>query len=383
MRMAFAGSTSVGRFPGATRVLPLYDIHTSSSRSRRVAGRPRPRHCRQPVLSSDSSLPASPSSDANADVDIVLPASVAAIRDARTGARVYLVGCVHGSTVSGLDVRTVIDAVLPDSVVLELCPGRLRALKKSAANGGRRRVESLGDMVKQFGGLGPALLGGSLSLIYTFQSWLGGDPGLEFKAALTAPAPHGSSIVCGDMKATRTVRRLFGVIFRPVRSLLNSPECFKLIADSVLFPPDNAISIPKVLLDVRRLPEVFRVFIPLFASISLLSTGLGVAATDLSDRLLLSPLLFGAATSYNIIFEPILALLAVLQPIFSAYTVVTFLSLFKVLVADRDKILANSIRKAAAAVSDGNTSTEKKEVVIVAVLGLMHLNGIIRRLESE
>jgi len=310
--------------------------------------------------------------------------SVVSIKDAATNARVYLVGCVHGSTVSGEDVSTLISSVGPDVVVLELCAGRLRSLKKSMRDGTprNRQVKSLGEMVKQFGGLGPALLGGSLSLIYTFQSWLGGDPGLEFKAALDSASPFGSTVVCGDMKATRTVRRLFGVIFRPVKSLRNFPRIFRLAAESVLFLPDNAISIPKVLLDVRRVPEVVRVFLPLFAAVSVLSTGLGVAATEVGDRVLLSPLLFSAVSGVN--FEPILSTLSYLQPVFSAYSIITFLSFFKVLVADRDKILAKSIRASAveAAASGADTSTDN-EVVVVAVLGLMHLNGIIRLLEAE
>ena len=55
------------------------------------------------------------------------------LRDLRTGNECFLIGTAHISKKSAEEVREVIRRVKPDTVMLELCEGRAKVLRKAAA----------------------------------------------------------------------------------------------------------------------------------------------------------------------------------------------------------------------------------------------------------
>lgn len=292
-----------------------------------------------------------------------LPASVAKVRDAKSGATVYIVGCVHGTRTSAGDVTSVVDAVRHDAVVLELCEARLKQLReRSVSTSLSHRVHTA---EQYWGGPGPTALAVLLTLVYRLQRFLGGDPGAEFKAALVSSG----RIICGDASASRTVRRLYRTFLRPGRSLKVFLPALRGLGERLLFPPADGVDMARVLMESRRAKELAKVFVPLLAGVFAIST---VAGTGAAATLAVG---FGGATPQ--VVDAFDTLRAIADPILTLYLLVTGLHFIKVLILDRDAVLSTSIRKAA------RRYKSSPDTVIVAVVGLMHVNGVVRYLQKD
>jgi hypothetical protein len=336
-----------------------------------------------------------------------LPASVGVGRDIRTGATVLLVGCVHGSQKSAQDVADVIKAAggHPDALVLELCPQRLTWLMKSmleedseasrtrsAANSGAAlaskrmtsRWPSLRKLMVKFGGVGPALVAYALSAVYNIQRLTGTDPGVEFKTALRCIRVEDSVesclVVCGDAPASDTIRSLFGA-FLPQRALLSLPGALWSTAETLAASTKGGVNIPFVLLEGAgaRLRELGRVFIPISGIFYLIGLVGASGAAQLHDGLAVT----GAATGSLAWSDMLGSLLALLGTSIQVYIFIASFAFIQVLISERDAVLAKSIRKAASDLANfGNPSTGRASV-IVAVVGLMHVNGVLRNLKTS
>jgi hypothetical protein len=157
---------------------------------------------------------------------------------------VYLVGTAHLSARSAADVARVVEAVRPESVVVELCKGRaaqmydvdVEAEGGGAGGGEDGNIDGGGDSSSSssnpFGGMAggsllgavgrSAALGGApalalrlalASLSARFAARAGaGAPGAEFRAARRAAESVGAQLVLGDRPIEVTLRRAWDAL---------------------------------------------------------------------------------------------------------------------------------------------------------------------------
>jgi hypothetical protein len=331
-----------------------------------------------------------------------LPASVGVGRDLETGATVLLVGCVHGSQKSAQDVADVMKAAggHPDALVLELCPQRLTWLMKSireedneasrsasdlgataAFKGMSSRWPSLRKLMVKFGGVGPALVAYALSAVYNIQRLTGTDPGVEFKTALRSICLKDSTgsclLVCGDAPATDTIRSLFAA-FLPQRALLSLPSALWSTAETLVASTKGGVNIPFVLFEGAgaRLRELGRVFIPISGIFYLIGLVGASGAAQLHEGLVVT----GAAAGRHAWSDILSSLLALLGTSLQVYLFIASFAFIQVLISERDAVLAKSIQKAASELANIRNTSTGRASVIVAVVGLMHVNGVLRHL---
>lgn len=333
-----------------------------------------------------------------------LPPSVGVGHERASGARVLFVGCVHGAAASADDVASVIGAASPDALVLELCRARLDALEAAmrrdhgvasgdggggGGDGGHgggqqearqpRQSASFAHLRRTFGGVGPAVVAALLNAVYDVQKRAGVDPGVEFKSALMAirEAPTGCRVVCGDADARDTVRELSLAVLRPLRSLRAAPASVCFLLRHVFVVPTGGVSIVRALAESqgKRVREFAQVFVPLvffsYAVAYLGSNGVG----SLLQFATPSQAFPGNMQSSNFLA----AVGTLSQAVMVSYFALVTLSFVYVLIDARDRILARSIREAAAELVDSGVA----EPVIVAVVGLLHVNGCIQYLQAD
>lgn len=130
------------------------------------------------------------------------------LRNAENGAEVFLVGTAHVSRASAEEVREVMRAVRPDSVVLELCQARADRLMAPP----EQRDSSLQELLRLVAAPAP-LSAKALQLgmkgFYAAWKHAGLEPGGEFRAALEeAKRLPGCRVVLGDQLATETLQKL-------------------------------------------------------------------------------------------------------------------------------------------------------------------------------
>lgn len=155
-----------------------------------------------------------------------LPESVAYVYDSQTSSHFYLVGTQHYSEVSASDVRHVISAVRPGTVMLELCAGRyvnLFAPSHSASPHEDTDTSNVGG------------LAGALTRAHRLTDRVGISAGLDFSAALEEAGAMKARVVLGDVDASVTVERIARTSdSRSLLPALFSPKLFIQVA-----PPCN------------------------------------------------------------------------------------------------------------------------------------------------
>lgn len=280
------------------------------------------------------------------------------------------------------DVRRVLSFSDPDIIVLELCKARLSTLRKSilrtspedklslhlSGKDGNRKGRTFKEIAQTFRGAPQAILALLLDGAYRLQVLSGLDPGQEFANPIrNYPA---AKLVCGDDLASHTVNRLYRVFISPLMSMRVSVGAFTGMLRRVLLPPKGGINLFRVLLEPMRLQELGRLF--LAAS----SVGMALFA-------------FGSATAVAIDATPFvvpqnfhsaLSIVDVtVQSAISLYLFVSVLHFLKVLIIDRDVVIAVSIRKAMAKIEKDKQQPAK----ICAVVGLLHVNGILQELNDR
>lgn len=272
------------------------------------------------------------------------------------------------------------------SKILELCESRLNALEKvvsetSAKNEplskgfATRKRQSFSQLASTFGGLGPAVVAFVLDGVYRLQTFAGVDPGIEFAEPIRRY--EASRIVCGDAPARDTVKRLFDSFISPVRSVKGFWSSIHDLVTRVVFPPEGGINMAMLLIsDMARLLELARLLLPVTVISTLISVvgNAGAAALDAAPGISgVVPLTYGPSGSL------IPALWMAAQVIGSAYLLVSTIRFMKVLISDRDRVLARSIIDTAARMSQEGEGN----VTLCAVVGLLHTNGILRLLQDH
>lgn len=395
------------------------------------------RRCRKPRRSPHELIVSCSSTTPRPITPDSLPKSVGVAKDPITGAKILLVGCVHGSQASAQDVSSVLQNVQPDALVLELCSERLDALKRTMntqssttnsddnnvmnnppkstiisdkasyqaySNAMRTYKQSQPNtrtssnnkrtpfkrMVQTFGGVGPALLAYGLNFIYGLQKTIGVDPGTEFKTALRCVAPMHDNcvVVCGDAKATDTINSLVRTL-DPIRTLYHMPWTISSLARRFLWPMKNhgAVSVPRVLWDGAgsRVREFLRVFAPLFAGLYFVGLLAPMAFLGLGSSTILSALggpWHTIIPSVTDAAQAVASAWPVMESLISLYVTLSTLRFIHVLITERDAVIGRSIRDTARTLYGAQRSS-REDVVIVAVVGLLHVNGILQWLNQN
>jgi len=237
--------------------------------------------------------------------------------------RVYLVGTAHFSQESNEDVAAVIQAVKPDIVVLELCKARTTVLhldeEKSLELAKDLTLEKVAEMVRSQGALQGVMTCTMLSMSAHLTKELGMAPGGEFRRAYReAKEVPGCLVHLGDRPIQITLKRAFGS--------LSYWQMLKL-------------------------------------AVTMLTSNVKVTKDDVEKY------------KQKDILEAMLEEMAGEYPNFT-----------RVLVEERDTFLAHSLRLAVdgpwrtAPQNDDGGSAE--EPVVVGVVGIGHVNGIVRNWET-
>lgn len=266
--------------------------------------------------------------------------------------------------------------------VLELCEPRLKSLLKTiarksadqpfAANIKARKRKSFAQLKEAFGGAGPAAVAVILEKVYEFQTLVGVDPGIEFVEPIVRfPSDR---VICGDALAKDTVKALFKAFAAPLRSLSDCIYSIKDLLNRVVFPPKGGVRMFSIFLrDPVRLLELFRLILPA----GVLSIIIGVIGNAGALALDLAPI--SGSTTPPLVSLWSSSVASVLQTLLIAYFNVSLLRFMKVLIPDRDQVIAQNIVSAASSfkTARGDPAT------ICVVVGLFHVNGILRILQDR
>lgn len=266
--------------------------------------------------------------------------------------------------------------------VLELCDSRLRTLRSSLSQLNKfepvskvlqsGKKQSFAQISKTFGGAGPAVIALFLDTIYRLQVFSGVDPGIEFAEPIRRY--ESNRVICGDAPANETVRRLFDVFSSPFQSVATCWSAITDIIERVVFPPVGGINMAAVFLsDSSRVLELVQLMIPasVVAVVLTLVGNAGALALEGTPVITeLSQATTGAAFT---------VLWTVFQTLSLIYIFVSTLRFMKVLIADRDRILTQNILLTAAKMRNENEGP----VTICAVVGLLHVNGILKLLIEQ
>ena len=124
----------------------------------------------------------------------------------KDGREIYIVGTAHVSAKSAELVETVVKAIKPDSVAVELCEPRYRALK----NPEQWKKTDIVQVIKE----GKTYLLLAQLILSGFQKRigkkLGVQPGLEMLRALEAAEEVGAKTVLADREVSITLKRTWG-----------------------------------------------------------------------------------------------------------------------------------------------------------------------------
>eukprot|EP00172_Hildenbrandia_rubra_P001435 Plantae.Rhodophyta-Hildenbrandia_rubra.ctg1980.p1 GENE.Plantae.Rhodophyta-Hildenbrandia_rubra.ctg1980~~Plantae.Rhodophyta-Hildenbrandia_rubra.ctg1980.p1 ORF type:complete len:386 (-),score=58.84 Plantae.Rhodophyta-Hildenbrandia_rubra.ctg1980:581-1738(-) len=318
-----------------------------------------------------------------APTSLQLPPTVGHTIHHPSGTNIYIIGCVHGSKLSAQDVKNVCENVAPSAVVLELCAPRLRSLmtdmgenddtcnkKKMKKKNSRLR---LSGAVERFGGLGPAILALGLLSMSSMQRVVGLDPGGEFKVGVRIGNRLEVPVLCGDVLGNETVKRLaealgFRGLKKGLRVILRG---LGKVSRGEFYFPEGRVRLERVLLDWKRMWELIWIVGPVFGVSFVFSRGFVLAGT-----------LLGAGQSVHAEQAFSMGMLAgwsMFSRIFEwasiAYTVLATTSFVQALVVERDVVLARNI-------SDACKLYGGKQKDVVAIVGLLHVNGILRALDN-
>lgn len=299
------------------------------------------------------------------------------LTEPKTGCEVVLIGCFHGSQTSAADVREALELApreppltteqpaSDNAVVLELCASRCADLikMKSATSTAKtpwviRYTKNIQKTAKEQG-LSSAAATALLTGVSGLQSSKL-EPGLEFKTALDIAKENGMDVILADQSVDITVEKL-GKLPQTTLEVLVGNEWLlhaKSLARAVIGLKPHHLTLPLFLLRSKEsIREAFTFFLqPLFI---LLTLQLTLSAFQIPE--------VGAATetlsngNFNEIMNVIL--------IGGLYMAVA-LPATKIVLSERDDCLTKGIRTAAC---------DRKRVV--AVLGLLHVNGVSDRLQ--
>lgn len=238
------------------------------------------------------------------------------------------------------------------AVLVELCPARwnLTAAREYNATAAATRPPSL-------------------------KRWLTDDEFVVSFRALRACAPElpFEQFILGDQPIADTLRRTAELAGASARDLVRGPSGWRTLFDEVreaaaqlAGPANKALLEPRLLLGV---PVAM-----LRGPVS--SPALGVLLLGLGT---LAPILVDAVEHDTSVISPAERLLEVLLVVAVAATALR-VGLVG-LIAERNRVLAENIRAACEAATDGDAADG--DAAVVAIMGLAHVNGVRRLVEQE
>lgn len=301
--------------------------------------------------------------------------------DPQTGCKVVLLGCFHGTNSSSQDVKKVV-TLDTDVVALELCSVRFADLRRQEEVAEIKRPWLVGyfDMISntvQKRGLPTGLAAALLSGFSGLQSAVSGFvPGLEFKTAMDLSIIHECDIVLADQLVDETLRQI-GCLpqiswkMNFPTNVTNTLEEWKVHSASLKTAIIGDESLPHVQLgdflfrNTAAIQDLVRLMVPpisiFFVLVQVASSG--VMADDLV------PLKEPNA------LELLGHWFASAWIIFASFVGLT-LPAIKVVITERDVVLANGIQAACKKAGNGGQ--------VVAVLGFLHVNGVAKQMiENE
>lgn len=225
---------------------------------------------------------------------------------------------------------------------------------------------------------------------YKLQVLSGLDPGIEFVHPIRDY--KASHLVCGDAPARDTVDALYRVFVTPLHSARTCLNAIRVILERTLFPPVNGVNLFAVLFqDGRRTRELFRLTLLASAIGAMLFVVTSAAtfaldASQIANMYTQSIAILPTTSATSGIPAPSADSLttawaianALFQTVGIGYIAITLLQFLKVLIADRDAIIADNI------VNTMHEQLERQQapVTICAVVGLLHVNGILQAIQN-
>lgn len=210
--------------------------------------------------------------------------------------------CFQTSECSADEIRAVIAAVQPQTVMLELCPSRYAAMfpkrKEDAASATAGpacsppidvslpvrhvagadcvRAEDVAEDAQQSEvqlkreelAQSTQMVDTALRAVYTLLGSAGLTPGCDFVAAVDAARLVGAQLVLGDRDAFITMEHIAGL--RDLREAFNTEQIFlgaRQLADSVTPASDGRVRPLTVLLQPRRIREALPVLLLLLGAL--------------------------------------------------------------------------------------------------------------------
>uniref|UniRef100_A0A7S3L447 Uncharacterized protein n=1 Tax=Amphora coffeiformis TaxID=265554 RepID=A0A7S3L447_9STRA len=353
----------------------------------------------------------------------IVPGSSFELVDPETGCEVVLVGCFHGSKSSALDVSTCMNVPWEETstqvVVLELCASRFTDMRRDMDREEAEQEQPAtpvpwifryGSMISKTiqnrglsTGLAAALLGG-VSGMQTALSGL--EPGLEFRTAVeqVQKTQHGNKcdIVLADQNVDETLEKVgqlfsislemwktffekgwdesFGPEARALaRAVAGSPDVFSSGSATPTVAPLNLWSFCTRSPDAIR--DMLRLLIPPAIMLQFIATGVdkGMEWMQTQQADAFDALAASSATEPS--FEGMIAVLVVNWMIIAFGYLSVALPAARVILRERDDILTQGIREACRVAADNAARTNHTRGRVVAVLGLLHVNGIAERLQ--
>mmetsp|Transcript_19402 Transcript_19402/g.46869 ORF Transcript_19402/g.46869 Transcript_19402/m.46869 type:complete len:408 (-) Transcript_19402:711-1934(-) len=340
---------------------------------------------------------------------------------------------MHGAPLSKRDVEDVWNRVQPDSLVIELCEERfesmyadMMAAEEGERQGARWAVKRSGRVaVTAFQRLNvfSAFFAVVLNVIYLFQRLMKFDPGVEFKSAIGLAKRDDVLIYLGDQDVRSTIN-----ITQPLRvetffrALRNSLEDVPMFGRSIVGYPNqrngqyfNLLSWP--LFDLRVFRDLGGLLFPVLmvfeAFVLLVHSGIGNTVPGDMWRAfsyIIESASFGSSFGFSLgDSAAMLGSMAkssswLIEDITSAFDIflipIIFSGFIRKIVIDRDAYLARSIRQACedqlqkrqqAAFNPVDrllspfkpSAPARPPPTVVAVVGCLHINGIISRLIED
>jgi hypothetical protein len=355
--------------------------------------------------------------------------------DPATGCEVVLVGCFHGTVSSAKDVESLMTEETTDVVALELCATRFadmqRYLEDQAKISAKIKketpwIQSYLRMVSRTlqtrglaTGMAAAVLGGVAGLQTSISGF---TPGLEFTTALQCAQSQndgGCQVALVDQDVDETLRRIGSLPKVAMGTILKDPAYSIPHYSNILMQAlwgggqdgtlasNQQVQITRVMTRNRgAIQDLIRLTIPPLVLTQLLSVSLtnvlyGMEATGMvSSPLASSPqsssslvMLAGTLSPTSMPVDTFLAsfLVADILPHFLVSGLILALSYIllvlpavSVILAERDDILTSGIQAACREASSKHCNKDAlRPGRVVAVLGLLHVNGVAARLLSS
>lgn len=317
-----------------------------------------------------------------------------------TNCRVILLGCLHGSQSSASDVRDLFEQGV-DTVVLELCASRVADLRRqqpALLSSRAERQFSLANFINMVAktaekrGLGSgaaaAVLGGASGL----QTALSGfEAGLEFTTALDLAKETRCDVVLADQAVDETLSRVGSLPSTSLSMMFQEEGFFPLKESNALQTAvfgDDALRPFQV--NMGQVLTRNKAVVQELLKLTLPPMSLALLAGTVADHIvtLLFPQTQPQISWWTLVqdfsipemFQSVgMDVISSVLVLLLGYVALA-LPATRVILCERDDQLTEGIR---AACRNAVSSGEKENVRVVAVLGLLHVNGVAKRLLQQ